>query len=1122
MLPAMRGTLVSECFAESILAEEFAGRVGESSRDEARRILSRCSAQAAARLGPASSVRMVFDVAALPLALALGFTAGQLERLGDDEPIAATLVTGGRVAAVLLVAGWGENLDASWRQAVHQGILADARWCFCCNARELRLTDTRRSWSRRYVQFDLAAASDDERAFAALWALFRAAAFEPIADSPHAPPLVEQIVESSARHGVMVCRALRTGVLEALRELLAGFVAARRGGSSPLASASLAALHEQTLTLVYRILFLLFAEARGLVPMWHRVYRESYSIEALRARAERGERPRGMWEALQAIGRLAHAGCEAGDIRVTPFNGRLFSPSRTPLGESGRLDDGAAARALLALSTRRARAGRERIAYRDLGVEQLGSVYESVLDYEPHVSAGGPPGVRLEPGPGRRKATGTFYTPASITEFLVRRTLHPIVATATPDEILRVRVLDPAMGSGAFLVAACRYLAGAYEAALVRHESCHATDIDDGDRARFRRTIAQQCLFGVDLNPMAVQLARLSLWLATLASDRPLTFLDHRLVVGDSLLGASLEDLARQPPGGKGRRATRSGDLPLIDDAGLRNAMQLTVPARTDLALRPGDTVAEVRAKEQTLVRLASRDAALSRWKQAADLWCAGWFWPPSAQKLDRRTYAALVDQILGDRRCLPPAQAAALLDTARAVAGRHRFFHWTLEFPEVFYDAEGGPLHAAGFDAVVGNPPWDMLRADTTSPEDGDESLSHRAVRFARDSGVYSAQSNGHANRFQLFLERALALTRPGGRLGLVLPWGLAADAGCASLRRLLLHGAATDTLVGFDNARAIFPIHRSVRFLLFTATTRARTDRIQCRLGVHDATTLDGVPDDPAHISPVHFPLVLSPGLLERISGPDLAVPDVRHPMDLALLVRLTERFPALSATDGWKAQFGRELNASDDRDAFAEDGDGVLVVEGKHVDPFHVRTDRCRFRVPHDLAATRVDPGRTYRRPRLAYRDVASATNRLTLIAAIVPRGCLTTHTLFCLKSPLADEEQAFLCGVFNSLAANYLVRLRVTTHVSLGIIDRLPVPKPSPRSRAFMEVSTLSSALARDPADRETSARLQAVVARLYGLSLVELDHVLATFPLIEEEDKLLARAVFQTLAGSRER
>jgi hypothetical protein len=157
--------------------------------------------------------------------------------------------------------------------------------------------------------------------------------------------------------------------------------------------------------------------------------------------------------------------------------------------------------------------------------------------------------------------------------------------------------------------------------------------------------------------------------------------------------------------------------------------------------------------------------------------------------------------------------------------------------------------------------------------------------------------------------------------------------------------------------------------------------------------------------------------------------------------------------------------------------------------------------------------VDPVRTFRRARLGYREVASATNRLTLIAAIVPAGTITTHTVFCLKDPLDAECQLFVCGMLNSFVANYLVRLRVMTHVTAGIIDRLPVPKPARNSDDFREIVTLSRALLRAPSDRDAVAHLHARAARLYRLDRPQFQHVLDTFPLVPRTDRDAAMAAF---------
>jgi hypothetical protein len=280
-------------------------------------------------------------------------------------------------------------------------------------------------------------------------------------------------------------------------------------------------------------------------------------------------------------------------------------------------------------------------------------------------------------------------------------------------------------------------------------------------------------------------------------------------------------------------------------------------------------------------------------------------------------------------------------------------------------------------------------------------------------------------------------------------------------------------------------------------------------CRFGVRNPETLDRLPDlggDPEAIA-------LTRSLLEQLSGDQLAIPDVRSRRDLDLLHTIAFNIAAIGGQDGWNLHFGRELNASDDRRYFDEDSSGMPVVEGKQISPFHVDTHSARFRIAARTAARLVDPARTFRRARLAYREVASATNRLTLIAAIVPSGTITTHTVFCLKESIDDESQLFVCGMLNSFVANYLIRLRVSTHVTAGIIDRLPVPRPLRNDAGFREIVALSRALFRTPSDRAATARLQAHAARLYGLDRALFQHVLDTFPLVPRADRDAALTAF---------
>jgi N-6 DNA Methylase/Eco57I restriction-modification methylase len=1103
MIRGLRGSLLSHDALARGIPTPVVHHPGGRDHDEARRRFRAWFLRALAEMGPACGPRAVFDRVAAPLAAALGYDAvlPANARAPADGVLRVSLYGGAAPLAAMLVTAWGVDPSAAWREAVRHGIADGVRWCLCSNGPALRLIDAQRTYSRRYAEIDLATAADDPSTFAVAWDLLSAAAVAR-GDAAGASTL-ERAVEWCERFRADVRASLQSGVHDALTHLLEAFVSARGRSRAARAGVQPLVLFDESLVVIYRILFLLFAEARGLVPRWHPVYRDGYTIEALRGPAETHPRPRGLWEALQAIARLAHRGCRAGTLRVPPFNGRLFSPAHAPLSDTLPLDDAAVRNALVALTTRRSKAGVERIAYADLGVEQLGGVYERILDFDPAVTDGGKPRITLVRA-ARRKATGSFYTPRSLTEYLVRRTLAPLVRDAASRAVLGLRVLDPAMGSGAFLVAACRYLAAAYEAALVREGGVSHGDLGDADRAGFRRTVAQRCLFGVDVNPMAVQLGRLSLWLATLAADRPLTFLDHHLRAGNSLLGAALHDIGRHPFASRRRRAGAS--LPLFDDRAFSDALRSAVGPRLSIALEPGDTLDQVRAKERLLGQLDRDDGPLARWKQVADLWCARWFPPDdpaSAARLRAArcagVFGALADEALGCGAALPGQVTAPLLSDVRAAAERERFFHWTLEYPEVFYGPDGGPAESGGFDAVLGNPPWEMLRGDRGSGETRRHGAdaARRLTEFARGSGVYRLQSSGHANLFQLFLERALSLVRRGGRLGIVLPSGFATDHGCAGLRRHVLDATTVDAFVSIENREGVFPIHRGLRFLLVCATAGGATAALPLHGGITSAEALDRLPEiglDPGSI-------VVQRSLVERFTGPQLAIPDLRRAIDVEIVAKVATGAPALGPADGWNLRFGRELNATDDRPHFVGGPRGLPVIEGKHIQPFAVDTAAARLRIPRSIARRLLGADRPFERARLAYRDVAASTNRLTLIAAIVPEGVVTTHTLFCLKDPLDEASQLYLCGVFNSYVANYLVRLRVSTHVTTAIIDRLPVPKPARDSAEFQRIVALASALTRDPTDAPSAAALQATVARLYGLTEAEFRHVLTTFPLI---------------------
>jgi len=1027
-------------------------------------------------LGSASGVRVITDVALIPLVALLGLTV--VRRVDDEDVSCLELRTGDRSSVMGLTTTWGEPLERVWRSSIAGAVAADARWCLCCNGRVLRLVDARRTWSRDYIEFDLALLGLQPEAQAVLWSVASARAF------CGNPPPLDSAVALSRHHGIEVCRALGAGVLEALETLLKALT---RGRRQPVTT-----LWEQSLTVLYRVLFLLFAEARGLVPLWHPVYRDRYSLEAIVTVLLAGRPYRGLWRAVHAISRLAHAGCSAGDLRVTAFNGRLFNPSHAAAFDGTRLSDLVMSRTVVALSsTPVGRQGvRSKILYRDLDVEQLGAVYERVLEYEPALQGPEP----LERTRDLRKASGSFYTPRAVTTHLVHQTIEPLIRGRTSDQILTLRVLDPAMGSGAFLVAACRYLASAVEDALVQEGRWHSHDVTPADRVALRREIASRCLFGVDLNPMAVQLARLSLWLATLASDKPLSFLDHHLVAGHSLVGGTPDDMSRQPGGGTNRK--RQERLSLFEETELASTLARAAQVISKVATEPDDSADIVRAKERRLHALHASDSSLARWTAALDLWCGAWF-QDQERRPERGVFQDLVARLLDRPSTLPQRVASTLLEQSAAIAARHRFLHWPLTFPDAFSTTTGQP---SGFDAIVGNPPWDMVRGDSGAggTREGRRLAARQVTDFVRQSGIYRVESRAHVNLYQLFVERALQLVRPGGRIGFVVPSGLVSDAGAAPLRRYLFERADVDEVIGFDNRLAIFPVHRSVRFILLTCTAGRETSVVRCRFGLTSA--------DDLHAREA-APLMLSRRLLARMSGDDdLGVPELATEMDLAIVEAVSHSTPRLGSKDGWHVAFGRELNASDDRELFVPitvESTGRPVIEGKQLDPFRVDAGRSRLEVPPSAATDLRVP----RRARLAYRDVASATNRLTLIAAIVPARAVTTHTLFCLRTPLPLSSQRVLCALLNSYVANYLVRLRVNTHVTVSLVSRLPVPVLPPGSPLFARLAECAEALTLGGApaeDMEEYAEIQALAAHLYSLSATQFEHVLGTFPLVPRE------------------
>lgn len=640
-------------------------------------------------------------------------------------------------------------------------------WGILTNGRLWRLyhKDTAHKLDRFYeVNLLEMLRAGDANAFLYFYAFFRRQAFEP------GDLGIEAIRLASADYARGVGDSLKAQVYEALRHVAQGFLDYRPNHLQRDPD-TLKAIYDHALIVLYRLLFILYAEARELLPVRENAgYRESYSLESIKKGIQRNLSARKpllpntatLWPQLKVLFSIIDEGSPP--LSVATFNGGLFDPQRHPFLEQYAVGDQHLQQAIDKL----ARVDGQFVDYRDLAERHLGTIYEGLLEF--HLEKVDPPDhgwtVDLETEKGERKTTGSYYTPDYIVKYIVEETLGPVLGRAAADAvteqvkiaaILNVKVLDPAMGSGHFPVEATEYIARF----LVEHIEQPPTDAGgEADLAYWKRRVAQSCIYGVDLNPLAVDLAKLSLWLATVAKNRPLSFLDHHLRCGNSLIGARLADLRMGTAGGKKGNSkktpaalvqrTEAAQPMLFDDESLRQAMTTAVDMMWLIESSPAQTVAEVKEQEQTYASL--RQKLMDKYGTLANLVGAMHF----GLAIDPALWKPLADYATG-RVSIAPPQFDAWLQAAATFATQYRFFHWELEFPEVFFDRHGQLKGAAaGFDVVIGNPPY--VRQ---------EELSQFKPYFA---AAYPETYNGIADLYVYFYQQGLRLVRVGGRMSYIV----------------------------------------------------------------------------------------------------------------------------------------------------------------------------------------------------------------------------------------------------------------------------------------------------------------------------------------------------------------
>ena len=797
-------------------------------------------------------------------------------------------------------------------------------WAIVSNGLVLRILRDNASLTRpAYIEVDLEALFTEELLadFSAFWLLAHASRFASPAGQDDAPPSDcpwERWRAAGQQAGVTVRGKLRYQVADALRALGTGFVSHPANGSlraalqNPDSGYDRQAFFEELLRLVYRLIFLATVEDRRDRGTGERLvfdpkateaakarYLTGYSLTWLRERAVRRsqhDRHADLWQALTiTFGALGRGESALG----LPALGGLFDAEQCAHLDNAQLDNRHLLSAVFQLGWFRADGGLSRVNYRDMGPEELGSVYESLLELVPDLQGLATPATARLAFVGddatdastkgnTRKLTGSYYTPDSLVQELIKSALEPVVAQAVKanpqrpvEALLSLTICDPACGSGHFLLSAARRLADevALHRAAAEREGGAPTPID---YRHALRDVVSRCIYGVDKNPMAIQLAKTALWLEAYSPDRPLSFIDHHLRIGDALLGVldpkvlekGIPDEAYTALSGDDKdvakalkkknkedleswRAIAGGDL--LTQAGLAE-QALTVEALDD------DSPDHVATKRQAW-ETASRQAGSSVLARLADTYLAAFLAPKVAEVTSWVPLSGYLWGVISGQ----PAQSA-VEGPAQALCRQHGVFHWWLAFPQVA--ARGG------FDVMLGNPPWeriklqeeeffatrsplvaeakhkaergqriewlregvllhhvnpDLARAEGLTPPNRAEVALYEgfiaarrgaeaASLFAHEGRRFPLTGIGDVNTYALFAETFLQATSPSGRTGFIVPLGIATDDSTSRFFRKISDGRLS-SVFGFRTGPGMWAEigHQTFRFCLVTLGSSA-----------------------------------------------------------------------------------------------------------------------------------------------------------------------------------------------------------------------------------------------------------------------------------------------------------
>lgn len=760
---------------------------------------------------------------------------------------------------------------------------SEGLWGIVSNGLVLRILRDNPSMTRpAFVEVDLARLFEDDlySDFVALWLTLHGSRFLS-QNGKITQCWLEQWREQAVEEGERAREHLRAGVEQALRALGTGFVAHRANQAlrEALSSGQLSpnAYFQQLLRLVYRLLFLLTAEDRNILhdpatatAEARRLYAQGYSLSLLRERARKRRFYDGyadLWQALSTTFTALHSGQP---LLGLPALGGLFARDQCPDLDTAQLDNKALLNAIRAVTWVQRKTGATRINYRDMDTEELGSVYESLLELIPRVNPATSPwqfgfigDAEGESDQGNaRKTSGSYYTPDSLVQELIQSALLPVIEQrlkANPEQpraaLLSIKVCDPACGSGHFLLAAARRLA-----AKVAELDAQGDQYTEDQYRHALREVVRHCIHGVDLNPMAIELCKTALWLEALEPGKPLGFLDAHIQCGNALIGVFDPAVLEAGIPDDAYKALTGDDKSIASEAKKLNkqvAKQVARSLRMGGVLAssweslPEDTVEQVAAKQAAWLAAQQGDEA-QQVRLLEDLYTAAFFVPKDAQH----------EHLIPTNQTLIAAHQGQIdpevAEFVRGIARRQRFLHWRLAFPQVFEREQ------AGFDLVLGNPPWEMLQLDpqeffaSRAPQIA--SAQHMAARdrmideladtnpvlyqefetardavlrgqaFVHGSGRYPYTSHGRINLAPLFAELTTQLHGSSGRAGMIVPSGIATDSFTQYFFRHLIEDKRLVSLYDFENRQKIFAsVDGRMKFSLISLARGAEVALLQ-----------------------------------------------------------------------------------------------------------------------------------------------------------------------------------------------------------------------------------------------------------------------------------------------------